>query len=269
MLKFNRRKTTKYAAVAGLLVFLYILGVLRPVEDIVSRMLNPALGSAQKLSHYISQKYNEQFSKVNLQERIEDLQNQVREFAQDKASLEKLAEENQLLREHLGFQEKNKLNIILANVVARGEETNITDTTQTIIINRGKTDGLLPGLAVVSSQGLLVGKIAEVHEGNAKVYLTNNPRCRLAVSAQNSNRTNGVAEGELGLTIKMGYIPQSEQIDRGDIVVTSGLEEHIPRGLVVGRVIEVNKESNELWQSAVIEPLVNPNDLIIVSVILP
>ena len=64
-------------------------------------------------------------------------------------------------------------------------------------------------------------------------------------------------------------IPQSEKVSLDDIVITSGLGENIPRGLVVGKVILVNSESNEIWQSATIEPLANFDNLTLVSVILP
>jgi rod shape-determining protein MreC len=69
--------------------------------------------------------------------------------------------------------------------------------------------------------------------------------------------------------MKMSFIPQSAVIKPGDSVVTSGLEEAIPRGLVIGKVLEVKSESNAMWQTAVIEPLISPDDLIIVSVLLP
>jgi cell shape-determining protein MreC len=38
---------------------------------------------------------------------------------------------------------------------------------------------------------------------------------------------------------------------------------------VVGKVVDVESESNEVWQSAVIEPIVNFNNLTIVSVVIP
>jgi len=43
----------------------------------------------------------------------------------------------------------------------------------------------------------------------------------------------------------------------------------IPRDLVVGKVTQVDKENNELWQSATIEPIMDFNDLFVVSVLIP
>ncbi|NCQ16170.1 rod shape-determining protein MreC, partial [Candidatus Falkowbacteria bacterium] len=54
-----------------------------------------------------------------------------------------------------------------------------------------------------------------------------------------------------------------------DLVATSGLEENIKRGLVVGRVAQVAKENNQVWQSAVIEPLLSLDNLTLVAILLP
>ena len=158
----------------------------------------------------------------------------------------------------------------MANIISRGEGN------QSVVIDKGFRDGLVPGLAVVSStalgtssQGVIIGKIINIKEQIAEVYLVTNRNSKLAASILGENKTSGIASGELGLTIKMDFIPQTENIKAGDIVATSGLEPSIPRGLVIGRVTKVNKENNEVWQTAVIEPLVSLNALSIVSILLP
>ncbi|HTX86704.1 MAG TPA: rod shape-determining protein MreC, partial [Candidatus Nanoarchaeia archaeon] len=85
----------------------------------------------------------------------------------------------------------------------------------------------------------------------------------------NVDRTIGVTDGNLGLTINMDYIPQMEQINLGDLAVTSGLEPNIPRGLLIGQVAKVDKGSNDIWQSANIQPAADLNNLTIVSVLIP
>jgi rod shape-determining protein MreC len=72
----------------------------------------------------------------------------------------------------------------------------------------------------------------------------------------------------MGLTVVMEFIPQTEDIRTGDVVVTSGLERNIPPGLVIGKVTEVNNKSNEVWQSVNIEPLVDLDELTIVAVVI-
>jgi rod shape-determining protein MreC len=71
------------------------------------------------------------------------------------------------------------------------------------------------------------------------------------------------------MTIKMNYIPQLEKISPGDMVISSGLERSIPRGLLIGKVTQVHNTSNGVWQTATIEPISNLDKLTIVSIIIP
>ena len=143
------------------------------------------------------------------------------------------------------------------------------DANQTVTLDRGSADGLSAGLPVVSGTGLLIGKIVETKDHLSSACLVTSSRCQFAATVENQNKTIGLTKGELGLTIKMDFIPQTEVINRGELVVTSGLEQNVPRGLVLGKISQVQKLNKELWQTATIEPLVNLNDLVIASVILP
>ena len=256
-------------AVIGLLIFLYLLGILKPIEYLITKTLNPALKEAHKLSANIRNEFNNQTDKRDFQEKIYELQAEINELIVENAKHKRLEEENQILRDNLGFLSKNDYKYIVSNVISRGDIADIAGRTETITIDKGARDGVYDGLSVVSSQGIVVGKVYETKSLTAKVYLSNSSRCKLAATALNDNKTSGVTEGDLGLTIKMGIIPQAKEINAGDIIVTSGLEKDIPRGLVIGKVKEVNKENNELWQEAIIEPMVDPDEIIIVSVLLP
>ena len=61
----------------------------------------------------------------------------------------------------------------------------------------------------------------------------------------NQDRSIGIIEGGFGLTIRMTFIPQQEIVEIGNIIVTSGLEKNVPRGLVIGEVASVEKEPFE------------------------
>lgn len=269
MLKISIRQYITFLAVIALLVFLHLIGVLRPVESVLARLLNPVMHSLYSFSTDVRSVFSEQSDKEDLHEKIKQLEQQVGVLTVANVSLELLEEENKILREHHEFLANNNYQYILGKVIARGDIGDISGRTETIIIDRGERDGIYPGLSVVDSEGIIVGKIFEVKEKISLVYLTNSKKCELAAAVLNDDKTAGIARGELGLTIKMDFIPQDEEIFKDDIIVTSGLEEAIPRGLIIGRVIEVNKKSNELWQTATIEPLVNLDKLIIISVLLP
>jgi len=116
---------------------------------------------------------------------------------------------------------------------------------------------------------MIIGRLTKVTKDWSEVALITDPSCRLAISLQPNSQVMGVAQGDAGLTIKLNFIPQTVNLNVNDLVVTSGLEENVPPALVLGRVSQIDRDSNELWQSALVEPAVKLDNLSIVSVILP
>ncbi len=262
------KKLAIYVAVIGLLVFLYILGALRPVESMLTRFLSPTLSSMHGIGISIRLRFDEQVAKQNLFSENEKLRKEILGLNKDEARMKILEEENGILRESLGFLARNEHVYEMAEVISRGEVGDFSGQTETILINKGSQNGVKEGQAVVNEEGVIIGKISETKERISSVHLSNNSSCKIAAAILNDEGTQGITEGELGLTIKMNFIPQNKSINKDDIIVSSGLEELIPRGLVIGRVSEIYKESNELWQWAKIESMINPNSLVFVSVII-
>lgn len=253
----------KILVVAALLIFLHFIGLLRPVENILIRWFNSVF---IRLYQPATAPGSEAACQDTLAKTNAKLADQTKLAAENLD----LADENQKLRQHLNFFESHKNNnYLLARV---SEQENFLDTAkygQNLIINRGEKNGLTPGLVVLDSNGLVAGKVLEVKANSARVCLLTSSACQLAVAILNQNRTIGVSTGDLGLTAKINFVSQSEKINVGDIVTTSGLEKNIPAGLVLGRVSQINNQENEVWQNISVEPQVDFNNLKIVSIILP
>jgi rod shape-determining protein MreC len=262
------KKILIFIAVIGLLIFLHIFGVLKPVESVLASALNPAMSRIYFFSSRLRVLYNDQGSKADLLEKIKKLEGENNNLIVENSRLKSAEEENEILREYLVFKKDSGFSFVSANIISR-QNINSGSSGGNIIINRGEGDGLKIGAPAISGEGIIIGKIIALKDKTAEICLITAKDCQLASAMQNKNGTSGIVRGEFGLTVRMEFIPQTEEIKIGDTVITSGLEENIPRGLIVGRVSEVKKENNELWQSAVIEPLVDLDNLIIVSVLLP
>lgn len=268
--QIEKKRIALYAGLIGLLVFLYFFGFLRPLENLLTKAINPIQSGFYSIGSEIRVRYDERASKGDLLEKIKELENELNELTKKNIDLKILRQENEILREHLRFSIVNESEYVMAEVISRGDGLNMNDRTEIIVLNKGSRDGIYPGLSVVDSSGVLVGKVEDVKDNISKVLLLNNKKCKITASIQGAEGDiHGVVEGELGLTTRMNFIPQSSLVESGDIVITSGLEESIPRGLIVGRVVESEKENNELWQSAIIESSIDLNDLVIVSVLVP
>lgn len=266
MKNFSLRKIGYFFVVIILIIFLHYFGALSPVERVLQRAINPFISGFYAFGIKIQSFYNHQSSGVNLEKENQALHRQIEQLMVEAAKLRTLDDENKSLREQLDFRNKEKRQLKLVNISSRALAG---DANQTITLDRGSTDGLSVGLPIVSGAGILIGKIVETKEHLASACLVTSGRCQFAVTVENQNKTLGLAKGELGLTIKMDFIPQTEVINQGDLVMTSGLEQNVPRGLVLGKISQVQKLYKELWQTATIEPLVSLNDLVIASVIMP
>lgn len=268
MNKNNKQKFITTMAVLLVFVAGHYIGVFRPVENILVKILNPIFGGFNSAGLGIKNTYNDSVNKADLLKNLEEMKIQSNALVEENAKLKTVQEENELLRGYLSFFTKTNYKYVMSNVISRGGISDTLKTTETITIDRGSRNGVMVGQAVVNNKGIIVGKVSEVKDDIAKVFLVNSNQCKLAATMFNNDKTVGIAEGELGLTIRMSFIPQTQKLNKNDLVVTSGLEPLIPRGLAIGKVTEVQGNNNDLWQSAVIEPLVNPDDLTIVSVLL-
>jgi len=256
------------SVVFGLLVLLHFINVLQPAERLFFKTIKPISSDLYSWGTNLSASYEEKKAREDLILEIQGLEEKLASIAINKAHYQEILAENEKLRAQLDFVSNQDFKTVLANVVAK-EGVFISSERRDLIIDKGSNAGLRPELAVLSENGIVVGKIEEVKAESSRICLTTSPGCQLAASLQNKNQTQGLSDGRLGLTIEMNYIPQLEKIDKDDIVVTSGLSEEIPRGLVIGTVTDVRSESNEVWQSAVIEPILNFNNLTLVSVVIP
>lgn len=263
---FSIRRVAYFLFLAAAVIALHYTGILSPVERVVEKALNPMLGAFYGAGVSVRDFYDRQAGERDLIAENERLQSQLNQLVVENARLNMLEEENRSLRQQLDFAGKDNRRLVMVNVNSRTEVNNVS---QGITIDRGSADGLSAGLPVISGEGLVIGKIMETKEHLSEVCLVTASRCQFAATVENQNKTMGLTKGELGLTIRMEYIPQTEEIKPGELVVTSGLEKNVPRGLVLGKISEVEKNSKELWQSASIEPMQNLNNLVIASVIMP
>jgi len=130
----------------------------------------------------------------------------------------------------------------------------------------GSLQGVEIGMPVVSGGAGLVGRISQVGPRTSEVQLLTDTDSAVAALLQTS-RVTGLVVGQPDSTLQMEYIPQEEQIDVGDIVLTSGLGGVLPKGLVIGQVTEVLQMDYALFQSATVRPAIDFSRLELVLVI--
>lgn len=252
-----------------LLVFFHYIKILDPIERLIINAIKPFSGEIYSISADLATTYNNQASKKDLLNFVKILEEENRQLKAENAKLKSVQAENNKLRENLNFFKEKDFGYVVADIIAEGLENNINTKNNSLIIDKGSQDGIAIGLAAVNKEGIIIGKITEVKKDISKVSLLTSGDCLFAAAILGESQTIGITEGELNLTIKMNFIPQKKNIKIKDQVITSGLEKEVPKGLLIGEVSQINNNKNNIWQSVVIEPLVDFKELDIISVIIP
>lgn len=176
-----------------------------------------------------------------------------------------LEQENRELRSMLSMtKEAPKNNIKIADVLTRS----ITDQRAQFVINVGSDDGVAEGYAVVVEDGIIVGIVENARRQTSIVRLITDQRSRVASRISDSD-TIGVCEGKNGSLLALSFIPQHIKLDVNDMVLTSGLEDGIPQGLVVGLITEITGNDTDPFQSATVEPIVDFRMYQTIGVVMP
>jgi rod shape-determining protein MreC len=127
----------------------------------------------------------------------------------------------------------------LATVTARIYSSGPSTFDQVRFINKGSSDGIIVGQAVIDESGL-VGRVDLVTGSSARVRLVTDPLVSVGVRVQDTNQT-GAATGRGDDVIQLDMFDATEPVVEGAVLVTDG--SRFPPGVVVGFVRET-KEAN-------------------------
>jgi len=261
-------------------LFLLVLrevGYLSPVESVFGYVLDPLQRLFAGLTTDVGNLFQSVREARELRAEVDELQAEADALLVENIRLKEYKAEVEQLRAMLSFvSEYPVVAYVGADVVGRdaceafpcGEVIGVDPNPylRYITINVGSRHGVEQGDPVVGAGAGLVGRVAEVGPRTSKVQLLTDSDSSVAVLLQTS-RVTGLVVGQPDGTLRVKYIPQDEEIEVGDIVLTSGLGGVMPKGLVVGEVTEVQGEDYELHQEAIVEPAVDFRRLELVLVI--
>lgn len=179
------------------------------------------------------------------------------------ALLEEVRQENETLRRDFDLGLRDQYELVAAEVIALGG----LSQGQSLIINQGSGAGIAIGMPVIVGKGTLVGRIAEVFVGSARVELLSSPESMVAMTTPDGS-AKGIVRGEHGLGLLFDMVPRTDVFKRGDTLVTSGLGGEFPRGLLVGTLQDPEYTGDKLFQRAAVIAPVKYADIRFVAVIL-
>ncbi|MDD5155702.1 MAG: rod shape-determining protein MreC [Candidatus Omnitrophica bacterium] len=249
MFKLTRKNLT-YAVVSILAVFLFS-GFIPAVRPLVINVLKSPFSLLRLVKREAAGII---FYHRNMAEN-ERLTRQIGFLRYKVNSLSELYLENKRLSSLLALKQKSTFKVTAARVIGRSPDS----WSSAVVIDKGSANGIREGAVVINYLGL-VGKVAEASGSTAKVILISDPNLSISAMVQRS-RQEGLISGTLGSSLIMKYLPKDADIKVNDIILTSGLTDNFPKGLIIGMVTEVGDEFSGLSRYAIVKPGVNLSNI--------
>lgn len=230
------------------------------VERTIRNLYTPLQSGVSGVSEIFQAWGKKNADKESLNRRIDELEQENNKIKMKNQVLAEEHAELYRLRRMVSFKEQNSFIYDLAGARIIGRSP--SNWYNTLIIDKGSRDGIKKDMAVISPDGL-VGRVSSVNDNSAQVLLITDREVAVGVVLQETRETNGIVEG-LGYnsTLRMRDIPYYSKVPEGEQVVTSGISEYYPKGIVVGQIKQIfHEESNSLLLSATVEPAVDFNKL--------
>lgn len=232
------------------------LRVISPLESAVSTALQPFKDSY----NWVTSVFGAQSENERLREESDRLREEV-------VSLREAADENERLRDLLGFTSQPSYPQDYKPVPARVIGRAASPWNATITINQGSNAGVTMGQTVVSGKGL-VGQISSVTTNSAQVLLIIDQNSHVEAKLQQGAAA-GTVVGSVNGLLEMDFVDKNQKIVKNDVVVTSGTGMLFVKGVPIGVVEETADQETEYFKRVSITPFVDFGRLEEVLVLIP
>jgi rod shape-determining protein MreC len=176
-----------------------------------------------------------------------------RENAQLKEQLvdyEERRRENERLKTLLSFGAQREERMVAARIIG----VDATSWFRSITIDRGSSEQIREGMAVVSAYGV-VGRVVTTTLHSSRVLLVVDAASKISTLIERT-RSRAICRGD-GDGMSLDYLPLDDDVQVGDLLITSGLGGGFPKGLIVGAVSRVDKRGFDMFQTVNVEPAVD------------
>lgn len=251
---FSNKLLTTVIIVSVILVLLIAFtsnGRTRPtaVEGALGTVINPVQKVFYSIGEFFSGSFESLFQIKGLKKENEGLKEEVSKLQEENRKLIQLADENNRLRDLLGFKNSNEdLNFVAAANVTGIDPGNWFDI---YTLDKGTKDGVQANDAVVVGNGYLVGRIIEVGSNYSKLMALVDSRSSVSIIVDRT-RDLGIVSGSSDNEI-IAVMPIESDIAKGDDISTSGYST-FPKNLYIGKVKSVEKQERKLQKLVHIDP---------------
>ena len=162
-----------------------------------------------------------------------ELRAELNQMKLEQVRLREDAEMARRIQSLLAFKEQHIDSTVAAQVIG----TSGSDQSRVLYIDKGSSDGIRADMAVITPNGI-VGKVVQVFPDSSQVLSINDQLSGVGVMLQNT-RLQGILRGASNGTTTVQYVMADERVVPGEELVTSGGDRIFPKGLPVGKVVDV------------------------------
>jgi rod shape-determining protein MreC len=227
------------------------LSFVAPFQELITRSVRFARGI---WGHY--------FFLVSVSEQNDDLKKTLNYAIEKNNQWHEFELANIRLRNLLKFQKSLANRVVAAEVIGKDPSAWF----KTVIIDKGKADGLQKGLPVVLPQGI-AGQVIEVSDHYSKVMLIIDRNSAVDALVQRS-RARGIIKGASADKCRFEFVLRKNDVQLGDTVVASGFDGVYPKGLRIGQISDLSERNSDIFYEITVTPFVDYEKLEEVLVIL-
>ncbi|MBW1799871.1 MAG: rod shape-determining protein MreC [Deltaproteobacteria bacterium] len=222
-----------------------------PAAQLIIEITAPFQNFIKKTIFVTTATWLKYFELINVRNENERLIKQNKLLKMENDRFRELIKTTNRLQGLLQFKENIHRPVLAVQVIGRDP----TGWFKSVIINKGKRAGLEVNMPVVNAEGV-IGRLVAVSPNYAKVLLIIDQNSAVDSIIQRSRET-GIVKGLSSKICKLEFVVKSGDVVPGDMVITSGLGGVFPKGLPVGKVVQVNRAPGELFQDITIKPKVD------------
>lgn len=219
-------------------------------EKVVLQIAAPLLYSFDSTCRTADGLWSRYLWLIDTEEQNKILRAENRRLQSELTDLQEVRLANQRLRTLLDFREASGFSGVAARIIA----VDASSLFRTVLIDKGRQHGLREGLPVVVAEGV-VGRVIKCTPRQSRVLLVTDASSTAAALVQRS-RTRAICRGQ-GDYLTLEFALRRDDIAIGDLIITSGTGGIFPKGLVLGRTSDIEREAYGLFQTVTVIPEVD------------
>jgi len=229
-------------------------------ERAVQTVLSPIRGGVKAITRQVERYYDYIFEYESLEAENAYLEERIAQMEDDVRSADSLQRENERLRELLNLSEEHVDYQFNAAYVIAWDSSNWKST---FTIGKGSSAGLEAGMVVVTENAQVIGLITQVGTNWSTVTTILDTSLEISASVASTGST-GVVQGSY-ITgnegkLRMNYLPNEAVLRNNDQVVTAGSTVY-PKGLILGYIEDAGFDETGVSKYAILRPAASFDDL--------